>query len=43
VPVLNRQLATVMLTDIVGSTRLAAERGDAAWVELIRHHDDVVR
>jgi class 3 adenylate cyclase len=42
-PVLNRQLATVMLTDIVGSTRLAAERGDAAWVELIRHHDDVVR
>jgi pimeloyl-ACP methyl ester carboxylesterase len=30
-PVLNRQLATVLFTDIVGSTRLAAERGDAAW------------
>jgi pimeloyl-ACP methyl ester carboxylesterase len=29
-PVLNRQLATVMFTDIVGSTLLAAERGDAA-------------
>jgi class 3 adenylate cyclase len=42
-PVLNRQLATVMLTDIVGSTRLAAERGDAAWVELVRQHDEVVR
>jgi class 3 adenylate cyclase len=43
VPVLNRQLATVMLTDIVGSTRLAAERGDAAWVELVQQHDEVVR
>jgi class 3 adenylate cyclase len=42
-PVLNRQLATVMLTDIVGSTVLASERGDAAWVELVRQHDDVVR
>jgi class 3 adenylate cyclase len=42
-PVLNRQLATVMLTDIVGSTSLAAERGDAAWVELVRQHDEVVR
>jgi len=41
-PVLNRQLATVMLTDIVGSTRLAAERGDAAWARLVRHHDAVV-
>jgi class 3 adenylate cyclase len=43
VPVLNRQLATVMLTDIVGSTRLAAEHGDVAWVQLVRQHDDVVR
>jgi class 3 adenylate cyclase/pimeloyl-ACP methyl ester carboxylesterase len=43
VPVLNRQLATVMLTDIVGSTRLAAERGDVAWAQLVRQHDDIVR
>lgn len=42
-PVLNRQLATVMLTDIVGSTVLASERGDAAWVQLVRQHDEVVR
>jgi class 3 adenylate cyclase len=43
VPVLNRQLATVMLTDIVGSTSIASERGDAAWVELVRQHDEIVR
>ena len=43
VPVLNRQLATVMLTDIVDSTRLAAERGDLAWAQLVRQHDDLVR
>lgn len=42
-PVLNRQLATVMLTDIVGSTLIAAERGDAAWSRLAREHDQVVR
>lgn len=39
----RRQLATILFTDIVGSTRLAAERGDAAWRELMRRHDDVVR
>jgi class 3 adenylate cyclase/pimeloyl-ACP methyl ester carboxylesterase len=39
----GRQLATILFTDIVGSTRLAAERGDAAWAELIRRHDEVVR
>jgi class 3 adenylate cyclase len=43
VPVLNRQLATVLLTDIVGSTQLAAEEGDVAWVKRVREHDDVVR
>ncbi len=42
-PVHKRQLATVLLTDIVGSTRLAAERGDAAWSRLVRDHDDLVR
>lgn len=39
----RRQLATILFTDIVGSTGLAAERGDAAWRELIHRHDDVVR
>jgi class 3 adenylate cyclase len=42
-PVLNRQLATVLLTDIVGSTALAADRGDAVWTRLVREHDEVVR
>jgi class 3 adenylate cyclase len=42
-PVLNRQLATVLFTDIVGSTTLAAERGDAAWGRLVREHDELVR
>ena len=42
-PVLNRQLATVLFTDIVGSTVLAAERGDAAWSRLVREHDELVR
>lgn len=42
-PVHDRQLATVLFTDIVDSTRLAAERGDTAWVELVRSHDSIVR
>jgi class 3 adenylate cyclase len=42
-PVLDRQLATILFTDIVDSTRLAAERGDSAWRALLSAHDDVVR
>lgn len=42
-PVLNRQLATVLLTDIVGSTRMAADKGDAEWARLAREHDELVR
>ncbi|HEX7254834.1 MAG TPA: alpha/beta fold hydrolase, partial [Gaiellaceae bacterium] len=42
-PVLNRQLSTVLFTDIVGSTTLAAERGDTAWAQLVREHDGIVR
>ena len=42
-PVHDRQLATVLFTDIVDSTRLAAERGDSAWIELVRAHDSIVR
>jgi class 3 adenylate cyclase len=42
-PVLDRRLATILLTDVVGSTRLAAERGDSAWIGLVRSHDEIVR
>jgi class 3 adenylate cyclase len=39
----DRVLATILFTDIVGSTRLAAEVGDAAWRELLGRHHAVVR
>jgi class 3 adenylate cyclase len=39
----DRTLATVMFTDIVGSTELAAELGDVAWRDLLQRHDDLVR
>lgn len=42
-PVSDRMLATILFTDIVGSTDLAARRGDAAWGEIIRRHDEIVR
>ena len=42
-PLLDRRLATMVFTDIVGSTRLAAERGDRAWISLVRSHDEIVR
>lgn len=39
---LNRVLATVLFTDIVGSTEQAARLGDTRWRELLgRHHQDV--
>jgi class 3 adenylate cyclase len=34
---------TLMFTDIVGSTALAEERGDAEAVRLVQVHDDLVR
>ncbi|HSJ49962.1 MAG TPA: alpha/beta fold hydrolase [Actinomycetota bacterium] len=37
----ERVLATVAFTDIVGSTELAAELGDARWRELLETHDSV--
>jgi class 3 adenylate cyclase len=38
-PVTNRVLASVLFTDLVGSTERATELGDAAWSELLeRHH-----
>ncbi len=39
----ERELATVLFTDIVGSTDLAAQMGDARWLELRAAHDEVVR
>jgi class 3 adenylate cyclase len=40
---LNRVLATVLFTDIVDSTRKAAEVGDTRWRELLDRHDSTVR
>jgi class 3 adenylate cyclase len=41
--VTERALATVVFTDIVGSTGRAAELGDRKWRELLDAHDGVVR
>jgi class 3 adenylate cyclase/pimeloyl-ACP methyl ester carboxylesterase len=40
---LERVLATVLFTDIVGSTHKAAELGDHAWRELLERHHAGVR
>ena len=37
----HRILATVLFTDIVDSTRLAAEAGDRRWRELLDAHDEI--
>jgi class 3 adenylate cyclase len=44
-PVLDprRVLATLMFTDIVGSTRLAADLGDTPWQRLLADHNRIVR
>jgi class 3 adenylate cyclase len=39
----DRVLATVLFTDIVGSTQRAAELGDRAWRDLLERHGEVVR
>jgi len=39
----DRILATILFTDIVGSTKRAAELGDRAWRELLEEHHLVVR
>jgi class 3 adenylate cyclase len=39
----NRVLATVLFTDIVGSSGQAAELGDERWRKLLDAHDAVVR
>jgi class 3 adenylate cyclase/pimeloyl-ACP methyl ester carboxylesterase len=40
---LDRVLATVLFTDVVGSTDRACELGDRAWTELLERHDQTVR
>jgi pimeloyl-ACP methyl ester carboxylesterase len=42
-PVSERVLATVLFTDLVGSTEKARELGDRAWAELLERHYDAVR
>jgi class 3 adenylate cyclase len=39
----DRVLTTVLFTDIVDSTKRAAELGDSAWRELLERHDALVR
>ena len=39
----DRALATVLFTDIVGSTQKAAELGDHAWRDLVERHHKIVR
>ena len=42
-PARDRLLATVLFTDIVGSTDLAASLGDQRWLDLRAAHDGLVR
>src|SRR5207248_9884052 len=39
----DRVLATVLFTDLVDSTKWAAEAGDASWRKLLEQHDALVR
>ena len=39
----DRRLATVLFTDIVGSTAQAAELGDTRWRALLDRHDQILR
>lgn len=40
---IDRVLATVLFTDIVGSTEHAAEIGDRDWQQLLQRHHEIVR
>ena len=42
-PVADRVLATILFTDIVGSTETARTLGDSAWSRLVAQHHAVVR
>ncbi|HVE92022.1 MAG TPA: alpha/beta fold hydrolase [Actinomycetota bacterium] len=39
----RRKLATVLFTDIVGSTGAASEKGDSEWRNVLARHDAMVR
>lgn len=39
----DRHLATILFTDIVDSTRRAADLGDQRWRDLLQQHDTIVR
>jgi class 3 adenylate cyclase len=39
----DRVLATILFTDIVGSTELVVRLGDTAWRELLQRHHGIVR
>src|SRR6185295_17597015 len=39
----TRVVATVLFTDIVGSTDRAASIGDRAWRQLLDRHDEIAR
>ena len=42
-PQVDRVLATVLFTDVVGSTERQAALGDAGWKQLVQQHNAVVR
>ncbi len=42
-PASNRVLATILFTDVVGSTATAGSLGDAAWATLLQAHHRAVR
>jgi class 3 adenylate cyclase len=42
-PIPDSVLATILFTDIVGSTARAAELGDRSWLELLERHHTAVR
>lgn len=42
-PATDRFLATILFTDIVGSTATATEVGDRRWANLLHAHDEIVR
>jgi len=39
----ERFVTTLLVTDIVDSTKVAVRLGDAAWKELLARHSEVVR
>jgi class 3 adenylate cyclase len=39
----TRSLATILFTDLVGSTEHARELGDSAWAAVVQRHNELVR